>query len=96
MGRPSKWSSEFKAEAVQLVRSGRTCSDVGTSLGVHPETLRKWVRQAKADDGSGPGLTSSEREELALLRRENRRLRQDNEILEKAASFFAARGTRGK
>ena len=83
---------EFKAEAVRLVwEGGRTISDVAQSLGVTTESLRQWLKQADLDAGRrSDGLTSDEREELRQLRRENQRLRQEKEILKRAAAFFAA------
>ena len=83
---------EFKFEAVRLVREGgRTISDVAQSLGVTPESLRQWLKQADLDAGRRrDGLTSDEGEELRQLRRENQRLRQEKEILKRAAAFFAA------
>ena len=82
---------EFRAEAVRLVRSGgKLISEVAEDLGVSEQTLRNWVRQGDLDDGRrSDGLTSSEQEELRRLRRENRVLRQEREILKKAAAFFA-------
>ena len=86
---------EFKAEAVRLVREGgRTISDVAQSLGVTAESLRQWLKQADLDAGRrSDGLTSDEREELRQLRRENQRLRQEKEILKRAAAFFAFMST---
>ena len=86
---------EFKAEAVRLVREGgRTISDVAQSLGVTTESLRQWLKQADLDAGRrSDGLTSDEREELRQLRRENQRLRQEKEILKRAAAFFAFMST---
>ena len=93
MARPSKWSVEFKAEACRLViEQNRKVAEVGKSLGVHPETLRKWVRQAMVDQGIKPGVSSAESEELKRLRKENRKLREEREILKKAAAFFAREG----
>jgi transposase len=82
---------EFRAEAVRLVRSGgKLIREVAEDLGVSEQTLRNWVRQGDLDDGRrSDGLTSSEQEELRRLRRENRVLRQEREILKKAAAFFA-------
>ena len=81
---------EFKAEAVRLVGSSdRSLSRLAKDLGVADQTLRNWVRRAEIDDGVRDGLASSEREELRQLRREVRTLRQEREILKKAAAFFA-------
>ncbi len=83
---------EFKAEAVQLARnSERSIPALAADLGVPSEALRSWLRQADADAGQGPpgALTSTEQEELRRLRRENHVLKQEREILKKAAAFFA-------
>jgi transposase len=81
---------EFRREAVELVRSsGRPIPQIADELGVSPQWLRNWVRQGDIDAGRTEGLTSDEREELRRLRRENRRLQQEREILKAAAAFFA-------
>ena len=70
--------------------SERSISEVARDLGIHPETLRLWVRQDEADDGTrSDRLATAEREELSALRRENRDLRRSNEILKAASVFFA-------
>jgi len=81
---------EFKAEAVRLVGSSdRPLSRLAKDLGVADQTLRNWVRHAEIDEGVRDGLAPNEREELRQLRREVRTLRQEREILKKAAAFFA-------
>jgi transposase len=71
------------------VRSGVAVKRVAADLGVSEQTLRNWRRQGDVDAGRAEGLTSDEREELRRLRRENRRLEHEREILKKAAAFFA-------
>jgi transposase len=87
---------EFRREAVELLRAGRTPRELSESLGVSEQTLRNWRRQDQVDRHErDDGLTSDEREELARLRRENTRLKQERDLLKRAAAFFAAEnGTR--
>ncbi|RZA23465.1 MAG: hypothetical protein EOP10_12655 [Proteobacteria bacterium] len=87
-----KFTSEFKVEAVKLARSpGHSIGSVAKDIGVKEENLRLWVRQAEIDEGKNPhgALTSAERAELELLRREVKDLRTEKEILRKATVFFA-------
>jgi transposase len=84
------FSAQFKAETVELVRSsGKTIGQVCRDLDLTETAVRRWVQQAEIDAGKRPGLSTAERAELAELRRENRVLREEREILKKAAAFFA-------
>jgi transposase len=91
MPRQKKYPTELRERAVRLVfESGRPIAHVAKDLGINYESLRLWVRQAEADAGGRPDLlTSSERERLKSLERENRELRRANEILKSASVFFA-------
>lgn len=91
-GTRRKFTAEYKAEVVRLVRSGgKTIGQVSKDLGLTESAVRNWVTQAAIDRGDGPegALTTEERQELTQLRREVRQLRMDREILKKAAAFFA-------
>ncbi len=91
MGRPSKHSKEFKEEAVNLALStNRSRSDIAASLGVNKGTLGNWIRAAEQAETPPKGsLNDAERDELSRLRKEVRDLRQDRDILRKAAAYFA-------
>jgi transposase len=91
MARPKKYPDELVQRGVRLaLESGRPIAQIAADLGMHPETLRKRVRQAEADSGARPDLPSSaEREEMRRLRAENFELRRANEILKSASVFFA-------
>ena len=83
---------EFRREAIRLVHAsneGHPIPKVAKELGITAETLRNWVKQDEIDADEREGLTTDEREELRRLRRENKVLRQEKEILRKAAAFFA-------
>jgi transposase len=92
MSRPSKYNDELRERGVRLaLESGRPTAHVARDLGVHRETLRLWVRQAEADNGTRRDrLTTAERERLRVLEKENRELKRANEILKAASSYFAA------
>jgi transposase len=91
MARPKKYPDELIERGIRLaLESERPIAHIAHDLGVHPETLRKKVRQHEADTGKRPELPSSaEREEIRRLRRENYELRRANEILKAASVFFA-------
>ncbi len=86
-----QFDDDFKAQAVRLVLDeGKTVGAVARDLDLTETALREWVKRAQADRTDGrTGLTTAEREELARLRKENRILREEREILKKAAAFFA-------
>jgi transposase len=86
------FTPDFRTEAVRLCRVGdRTISQVAKDLDLTENSLREWVKRAKIDAGQGSAdaLTTTEREELARLRRENKRLTMERNILKAAATFFA-------
>jgi transposase len=84
------YPEEFRREAVQMLRAGRTPRELAESLGVSQQTLRNWRRQDQVDRHErDDGLTSDERDELRRLRRENVRLTQERDLLKRAAAFFA-------
>ncbi len=81
---------EFKAEAVKLAHSsGKLLSGLARDLGVSTETLRNWLKQEQIDTGKREGITIDEREELGRLRRENRILKEEREVLRKTTAFFS-------
>ena len=81
---------EFRQELIQLARSGRTPEALSKEYEPSAQTIRNWVAQSDRDEGRrDDGLTTAEREDLRRLRRENRRLREEREILKKAAAWFS-------
>jgi transposase len=97
MARPNRFSPEVRERAVRMVVEHEAAHDsqwaaitsIAEKIGCTAETLRKWVRQAERDQGRRPGLTTEERQRLKQLERENLERRRANEILKKAAAFFA-------
>jgi len=86
----SAYPPEFRRQMVDLVRSGRTPEELSREFEPTAQSITNWVRQAERDAGKrSDGPTSVEREELIRLRRENQRLRQERDILSKAAAWFA-------
>ncbi|MFB9210115.1 transposase [Nonomuraea spiralis] len=84
------FTREFKAEIVELCQRGdRLVGQVAKDFDLTETAVRQWIRQAEVDAGQRDGLTSSERQELEALRRENWRLREDVDVLKRATAFFA-------
>ena len=84
------FTREYKTEVVDLCRSsGKTVGQVARDLDVSETVVRRWVNQAETDAGHRAGLTTTEREELSRLRKENRVLREERDILKRATAFFA-------
>ena len=87
---PAPHPPEFRQRAVQLAREGASSvARIAKDHGISESCLRNWMAQADADDNGGPRLASAEKKELAELRRKNRVLEQENEILRRAAAYFA-------
>ena len=87
---PPPYPPEFRRRLIELVRAGQTPEDLARKFEPTAQSIRNWVRQADLDDGKRTdGLTTEEREELRQLRREVRTLREEREILKKAAAWFA-------
>jgi transposase len=97
MARPSKYSPEIRERAVRMVREHgpehasqwAAITSIASKIGCTGETLRHWVRQAERDAGQRAGLTTDERQRMKALEREVSELKRANEILKKAAAFFA-------
>jgi transposase len=84
------FTPEFKADIVERCRVGdRTIAQVARDFDLTETAVREWVRQAETDAGDRPGLTTEERQELSRLRRENKRLQADVDLLKRATAFFA-------
>jgi transposase len=98
MNKLTRFPKEVRERAIRMVfehteehsSQWATIQSIAGKIGMSPETLRKWVRQAERDGGLRPGLTTDERSRMKELERENRELRRANEILKSAAAFFGA------
>jgi len=87
---PKKFPAEFKRDVVTVARRGDlSIAEVAVDFGIAEETVRRWMRQADIDDGVKDGLTSAEQAEVVQMRRTIRRLEMENEILRRAAAYFA-------
>ena len=97
MNTKKRYAPEVRERAVRMVFEHQNdyesqwaaMSSISSKIGCTAETLRKWVRRSETDQGKRPGMTSSDRERLKVLERENRELKRANEILRKASAFFA-------
>jgi transposase len=87
---PKKFPPEFKRDVVAVARRGDlSIAEVAVDFGVSEESIRRWMRQADIDDGIKDGRTTAEQAEIVQLRRDKRRLEMENEILRRAAAYFA-------
>lgn len=90
---PKAYPEEFRQEAVRLARSSKEpIRKIAKELGINGQTLANWVHADEIEAGERPGMTKAERAELTRLKRENRILKEEREILKKAAAFFAREG----
>jgi transposase len=88
--RRREFTDAYKAEVVALCQKGdRSVAEVARDLDLTETSVRRWVAQAEVDAGRRPGQTSAEQAEIAQLRKENRALREERDILKRAVSFFA-------
>ncbi len=96
---PRPYPREFRDDVVRVARNrevGVTIEQIATDFGVHPMTLTKWMRQADIDEGTKPGNSASDSAELRELRRRNRLLEQENEVLRRAAAYLSQANLPGK
>lgn len=88
---PKRYPAEFKQDVVAVARRGElTVMEVAADFGVAEESVRRWMRRADIDEGRREGVTSSEQAEMVQLRRRMRQLEMENEILRRAAAYFAS------
>ncbi|VDR38354.1 Transposase [Tsukamurella paurometabola] len=96
---PKPYPQEFRDDVVRVARereSGVTLAQIAKDFGIHEMTLQKWLRRADIDDGRRPGTTSTESVELRELRKRNRLLEQENEVLRRAAAYLSQANLPGK
>lgn len=96
---PKPYLREFREDVVRVARnreSGVTLAQVAADFGVHEMTLQKWLRQADVEDGAKPGVSSDAAAELRELKRRNRLLEQENEVLRRAAAYLSQGNLPGK
>ncbi len=96
---PKPYPGEFRDDVVRVARnreSGVTIEQIAKDFGVHPMTLTKWMRRAKVEDGSAPGQTRTEAAEIRELKKRNRLLEQENEVLRRAAAYLSQANLPGK
>jgi transposase len=96
---PRPYPQEFRDDVMRVARNredGVTIEQIATDFGVHPMTLHKWMRQADIDEGTKPGKSTTDSVELQELRRRNRLLKQENEVLRRAAAYLSQANLPGK
>lgn len=96
---PKPYPTEFRDDVVRVARNrelGVTIEQIANDFGVHPMTLQKWLQRAAVDEGSKPGTTTSDAAEVRELRKRNRLLEQENEVLRKAAAYLSQANLPGK
>src|SRR5690554_4153323 len=96
---PKAFPKEFRDDVVRVAQNrdpGVTLAQIAKDFGVHVGTLNKWLREARIDDGEQPGVTRSESNELRELRKRNRLLEQENEVLRRAAAYLSQANLPGK
>lgn len=94
-----RYPKEFKEDVIRVARdrgTGETLEQIATDFGIHPITLSKWLKQADIEDGIKPGVTADQAAELRELRRRNRRLEQEVEVLRRAAAYLSQAHLPGK
>ena len=96
---PRSYPSEFREDVIRVARNrepGVSIDQIAHDFGIHPMTLSKWLRRADIDDGNRPGQSRTESAELRELRKRNRLLEQENEVLRRAAAYLSQANLPGK